>query len=238
MDQANNTSAAQEVAEAEAQLKAAQERLDAARQRMANEQQAGQPQQPTGQVPANSPYAAAYQYGQQAQSAQASYQPAGQQPAGQPYGQPAEQPGQAAAQQPYGHTVQPGQPAAQQQAYGQQAYGAAPQQQASYNAAAPQQPYAQQYQQPYMPPSVGAKDHVAAGLLAIFLGWLGVHKFYLGYNTSGFIMLGVSVLGGIITLSVAVWAIWLIGIVEGIIYLTKNQTEFEQLYVLNKREWF
>ena len=75
-------------------------------------------------------------------------------------------------------------------------------------------------------------------MLAIFLGWLGVHKFYLGYNTSGFIMLGVSVLGGIVTLSVAVWAIWLIGIVEGIFYLTKTQTEFEQMYVLNKREWF
>ena len=103
---------------------------------------------------------------------------------------------------------------------------------------APQNPYAQQYQQPYVAPTVGEKDHVAAGLLAIFLGWLGVHKFYLGYNTSGFIMLGVSVLGGIVTLSVAVWAIWVIAIVEGVFYLTKSQTEFEQMYVLNKREWF
>ena len=30
----------------------------------------------------------------------------------------------------------------------------------------------------------------------------------------------------------------LIGIVEGVFYLTKSQTEFEQMYVLNKREWF
>lgn len=29
--------------------------------------------------------------------------------------------------------------------------------------------------------SVGGKSKVAAGLLAIFLGWLGIHKFYLGY---------------------------------------------------------
>ena len=65
-----------------------------------------------------------------------------------------------------------------------------------------------------------------------------MHKFSLGYNTSGFIMLGVSVLGGIVTLSVAVWAIWVIAIVEGVFYLTKSQTEFEQMYVLNKREWF
>lgn len=78
----------------------------------------------------------------------------------------------------------------------------------------------------------------AAGLLAIFLGWLGLHKFYLGYNTQGFIMLGVSIIGGVITFSLAVWAIWIIGIVEGIIYLSKNQTEFDQIYVQNQRLWF
>ena len=82
------------------------------------------------------------------------------------------------------------------------------------------------------------KRTVAAGLLALSLGWLGVHKFYLGYNTSGFIMLGTSILGGILTLSVASWAIWVIAIVEGIFYLSKSQTEFEQMYVINKREWF
>ena len=71
-----------------------------------------------------------------------------------------------------------------------------------------------------------------------FLGALGIHKFYLGYNTSGFIMLGTSILGGILTLSVASWAIWVIAIVEGIFYLSKSQTEFEQMYVINKREWF
>lgn len=134
---------------------------------------------------------------------------------GSPYAQP--QPQAQATQQPYG--AQPG-------------YGSVP----------PQNPYGQQaqygYQQPYVAPAVGEKDHVAAGLLALFLGWLGVHKFYLGYNTSGFIMLGTSILGGIFTLSVASWAIWVIAIVEGIFYLSKSQTEFEQMYVINKREWF
>ena len=120
----------------------------------------------------------------------------------------------------------------------QQPYGAQP----GYGSVPPQNPYGQQaqygYQQPYVAPAVGEKDHVAAGLLALFLGWLGVHKFYLGYNTSGFIMLGTSILGGILTLSVASWAIWVIAIVEGIFYLSKSQTEFEQMYVINKREWF
>lgn len=100
----------------------------------------------------------------------------------------------------------------------------------AYSANRPQQSYTQSF--------YGSKDHVAAGLLAIFLGWLGLHKFYLGYNTQGFIMLGVSIIGGVITFSLAVWAIWIIGIVEGIIYLSKNQTEFDQIYVQNQRLWF
>ena len=31
---------------------------------------------------------------------------------------------------------------------------------------------------------------------------------------------------------------WVIGVIEGILYLTKSQSEFEQTYVVNKREWF
>ncbi len=29
-----------------------------------------------------------------------------------------------------------------------------------------------------------------------------------------------------------------ISIVEGVLYLSKSQTEFEQIYVFNKKEWF
>lgn len=94
------------------------------------------------------------------------------------------------------------------------------------------------YSAPAYSSAIGAKDHVAAGLLAILLGWLGVHKFYLGYYNAAFIMLGVSILGGIVTATIAAGAIWIISIVEGVIYLTKSQTEFEQMYVANKREWF
>lgn len=110
--------------------------------------------------------------------------------------------------------------------------GAVPPQQPYYGY---QQPY---YQQPYSQPMVTTKDHVAAGLLAIFLGAFGIHKFYLGYNTAGFIMLAVTIIGGVLTFSLASWVIWVIAIIEGILYLTKSQTEFEQIYVLNKREWF
>ena len=85
---------------------------------------------------------------------------------------------------------------------------------------------------------VASKDHVAAGLLAIFLGSLGIHKFYLGYNTAGFIMLAVTILGGLITLGLAAAVMGVIAFIEGILYLVKSQSEFEQIYVFNKREWF
>lgn len=87
-------------------------------------------------------------------------------------------------------------------------------------------------------PVFGAKDHVVAGLLAIFLGALGIHKFYLGYNKAAFITLAVTVLGSIFTFGLAANVMWIIAIIEGIIYLSKSQTEFEQLYVFSSKEWF
>lgn len=66
------------------------------------------------------------------------------------------------------------------------------------------------------------KERIAAALLAIFLGGFGVHKFYLGNITMGIIYLVLSFTG--IT--------WLIGLVEGIIYLTKTDEEFYRDHVL------
>ena len=100
------------------------------------------------------------------------------------------------------------------------------------------QPYGQPYQQPYAQAAPSTKDHVAAGLLAIFLGSLGIHKFYLGYNTPGFIILAVTIVGSIFSLGIAGLAMVVISIVEGVLYLSKSQTEFEQIYVFNKKEWF
>lgn len=137
-------------------------------------------------------------------------------------------------QQPKGDSQQPQQPGSSQQP---QSY-----RQPSY--AYQQQAYT--YQPPSQPPSAQqpssaiaySKDHVAAGLLAIFLGPLGIHKFYLGYNTAGFIMLALTILGSLFTLGIAAVAMAVISIVEGITYLTKSQTEFEHIYVLDKKEWF
>lgn len=77
------------------------------------------------------------------------------------------------------------------------------------------------------------KKKLVAGLLGIFLGEFGIHKFYLGYNTEGLIMLLVTLLTGGLA-SVLVWAL---GIVEGIIYLTKSDDEFRRIYVEDKKGW-
>lgn len=90
----------------------------------------------------------------------------------------------------------------------------------------------------YAAEAMRQKDHVTAGLLAIFLGMFGVHKFYLGCNQVGFLMLAVSIIGGILTLGLAAAVVWVIAIIEGATYLTKSQTEFDYIYVLNQRDWF
>jgi TM2 domain-containing membrane protein YozV len=79
-----------------------------------------------------------------------------------------------------------------------------------------------------------ASNKVAAGVCGILLGSLGVHKFILGYTGAGLIMLLVTLL----TCLLASPLMHLIGIIEGIIYLTKSDEEFVRLYVDSRREWF
>lgn len=84
---------------------------------------------------------------------------------------------------------------------------------------------------------------ILVGILAIVLGAFGVHKFILGYRTPAFIMLGVSIAGlvsGCIMIFpiVVVWAMAIVGLVEGIIYLTKSDAEFKAMYLDGTKEWF
>ena len=80
----------------------------------------------------------------------------------------------------------------------------------------------------------GAEKKVAAGVLGILLGGLGIHKFYLGYTTEGIIMLLVTVL----TCGIGGMIMGVIGLVEGIIYLTKPDEEFVATYITGKKGWF
>lgn len=79
---------------------------------------------------------------------------------------------------------------------------------------------------------------LAAGLLGAFLGSFGVHKFVLGYNNAGIIMLAVSIGGGVVTCGVASFVMGVIGLIEGIIYLTKTTEEFRELYIDAQKQWF
>lgn len=80
------------------------------------------------------------------------------------------------------------------------------------------------------------KGRLAAGLLAIFLGGLGVHKFYLGYTGAGVAMLLISIFGAVILIGPILMG--LCGLIEGIIYLTKSDEDFQRTYVLGDKPWF
>ncbi len=88
-------------------------------------------------------------------------------------------------------------------------------------------------------PSGGCdQTKLIAGLLGILLGSLGIHKFYLGYTTEGLTMLLVSLLGGFFTCGIATTVIAIIGVIEGILYLTKSDEEFTRTYVQGRKGWF
>lgn len=76
----------------------------------------------------------------------------------------------------------------------------------------------------------GADKKVIAGVLGILVGGFGIHKFVLGYTTEGIIMIVITIL------TCGIGSI--IGLVEGIIYLTKSDEEFVQTYIQNKKGWF
>lgn len=80
----------------------------------------------------------------------------------------------------------------------------------------------------------GAEKKVAAGVCGILLGALGVHKFILGYTKEGLIMLLVTIL----TLGILSPLMGIIGLIEGIVYLTKTDEDFVNVYVTNKKGWF
>ncbi len=90
----------------------------------------------------------------------------------------------------------------------------------------------------------GAEKKIAAGLCGILIGGLGIHKFVLGYQQEGIIMLSVFLVSfviAIITCGIATPLVMIpgiVGLIEGIIYLTKSDEEFVQTYIVNKKPWF
>jgi TM2 domain-containing membrane protein YozV len=88
-------------------------------------------------------------------------------------------------------------------------------------------------------PTTGNKvDKTTAGICAILLGWLGIHKFIMGFQTEGIIMLAVSLGAGVLTCGIGSGVIWIIGVIEGVIYLTMSQEDFDRTYIQGKKKWF
>ena len=71
---------------------------------------------------------------------------------------------------------------------------------------------------------------VLAGVLALLVGSIGVHKFILGYTKEGLIQIAITV----VTCGLA----GVIPFVEGIIYLTKSDEDFYNTYQVGKKGWF
>jgi len=87
-----------------------------------------------------------------------------------------------------------------------------------------------------------ADKKIAAGVCGILVGGLGVHKFILGLNSAGAIMLAVyaaCLVGSCLVVPIfGAIAMQVIGLVEGIIYLTKSDEEFFQTYAVEQKQWF
>ena len=81
-----------------------------------------------------------------------------------------------------------------------------------------------------IPKSSEESKRIIAGILALLLGSLGVHKFVLGYTQEGIIQLIISI--------VSCGILGIIPFIEGIIYLTKTDEEFIYTYQTNKKGWF
>jgi TM2 domain-containing membrane protein YozV len=79
-------------------------------------------------------------------------------------------------------------------------------------------------------PPYDSNKKLTAGLLGILLGGFGVHKFVLGYTNEGIIQIVITVF----TCGIGS----LLGLVEGILYLTKSDSEFYWTYVAGRKGWF
>lgn len=78
--------------------------------------------------------------------------------------------------------------------------------------------------------AMGADKKLVAGICGILLGGFGVHKFILGYTTEGIIQIVIT----FVTCGVGS----IVGLIEGIIYLTKSDEDFVRTYIQNKKGWF
>ena len=81
------------------------------------------------------------------------------------------------------------------------------------------------------------KNKFVAALLALFFGTFGVHKFYLGFNKAGLIMLACTLLGWVVFF-LPTMIVGVIAFIEAIIYMTRSDEQFHETYEVRRKEWF
>lgn len=84
--------------------------------------------------------------------------------------------------------------------------------------------------QPYGNQNYRSDKKIAAGLLGILLGAFGANKFFLGNINEGLIQIVLN----IVTCGLAS----VIPFIEGIIYLTMSDEQFDRTYVQGNKKWF
>lgn len=77
----------------------------------------------------------------------------------------------------------------------------------------------------------------AAAALAILLGWVGAHKFYMGKLGAGAVMASVGLVG-LTMAGVPTVGIVMVSIYETIRYLNMSDMEFHRVYVVGRKSWF
>ena len=78
--------------------------------------------------------------------------------------------------------------------------------------------------QPIAPAQPGAKSKICAGLLGVFLGYLGIHNFYLGYTGKGIAQLLICIIGAFVLCGLGPIITWVWGLIEGIMILCGSIT--------------
>ena len=73
-------------------------------------------------------------------------------------------------------------------------------------------------------------------VIDILLGLWGIHKFYIGYTQEGIILLVAGTIGWILFVPGLIALV--VGIVEGVIYISMSDDEFDRTYIQGHKAWF
>lgn len=79
-------------------------------------------------------------------------------------------------------------------------------------------------------------DRLISAIIAVLLGFIGAHKFYLGYKSQGILMFLAGTVG--LLLIFPPFISFVISIAEAFIYLRKTDQEFYDTYIAKERGWF